>query len=262
MANTVVSLLRKQEKILHKANDQLLRKDTIKNEYVLRLTHDIKGHLAAIQINLSLIIDKILGELNEKQAEIINNINERSVRLSDFVNRLLNLTYMRLNNKIELEVFPIREAVISSVSLVINIAESKSMTLRYFIDDSLENITNNKFVFEELISSLLLNAIRYTPDNGKIDLVVKDKEDKVQIEISDSGIGIPQDETAHIFDEFYRASNAKKFKPHGTGLGLAIVKEIVQLYQGEIRVESKLDIGTSFFVVFPKNINIGKDTIE
>ncbi len=262
MANAVVSLLRKQEKILQEANDQLLRKDTIKNEYVLRLTHDIKGHLAAIQINLSLIIDKILGELNAKQADAVTNIYNRSVKLSDFVNRLLNLTYMRLNNKIESEVFPIHKAVKNAVSLVINIAESKSISLRYFIDNSLENITNNKFAFEELISSLLLNAIRYTPDNGKIDLVVKDKYDKVLIEISDSGIGIPQDEIAHIFDEFFRASNAKKYKPHGTGLGLAIVKEIVQLYGGEIRVESKLNIGTTFFVGFPKNIKISNAAIK
>jgi signal transduction histidine kinase len=82
------------------------------------------------------------------------------------------------------------------------------------------------------------------------------------IEISDSGIGIPQDEIAHIFDEFFRASNAKKYKPHGTGLGLAIVKEIVQLYGGEIRVESKLNIGTTFFVGFPKNIKISNAAIK
>jgi two-component system phosphate regulon sensor histidine kinase PhoR len=247
--------LRKQENELQAYNDQLLKKDSIKNEYVLRLTHDIKGHLAAIQLNLSLIIEKMIGELNKKQEEALTNVYKRAVRLSDFVNRLLNLTYMRLNKKIEIEAFLVHEAVKNAVSLISGIAEEKYLCLRYYVDNSLDTITNNKFAFEELISSLVLNAIRYTPDHGKIDIVVKDKNDLILIEISDSGIGIPQDEINHIFDEFYRASNAKLFKPHGTGLGLAIVKQIVQIYQGDIWVESKLNIGTTFFVQFSKNIS-------
>lgn len=255
MTNAIVSILRKQENELHAYNDQLLRKDTIKNEYVLRLTHDIKGHLAAIQINLSLMIDKMIGGLNNKQEEALNNVYNRTVRLSDFVNRLLNLTYMRLNKKIELEIFLVHEAVENAISLIQGIAEEKSLCLRYHVDKSLDTITNNKFAFEELISSLVLNAIRYTKDCGKIDVVVKDKNESILIEISDTGIGIPSDEIDLIFDEFYRASNARAYKPHGTGLGLAIVKQIVNLYQGDIWVESKLNIGTTFFVQFSKNIS-------
>lgn len=256
MANTIVSIIRKQKNILQQTNDKLRQMDLIKNQYVLRLTHDIKGHLAAIQINLSLVIDKLLGELNEKQSEAINNVHERAVRLTDFVNRLLNLTYMRLNNKVEIEIFPIHDAIEKSVSLVKNIADKKSLILRHHVDSTISNITNNRFALEELVSSLLLNAIRYTPENGKIDLIVKDNDDDILIEVSDTGIGIPEDETDKIFEEFYRASNAKQIKNQGTGLGLAIVKEIVDLYKGRIWVKSKVNVGTTFFVVFPKNITM------
>jgi two-component system phosphate regulon sensor histidine kinase PhoR len=162
---------------------------------------------------------------------------------------------MKLNNKIETEIFYIHEAVKNAVTIVKEIADKKTLDLRYYVDASLTNITNNKFSFEELLSSLLLNAVRYTRENGKIDLVIKDKNDRVLIEVADNGIGIPENELPLIFNEFYRATNAKAFKKHGTGLGLAIVKEIVTLYGGKIWVESKLDIGTSFFISFPKNIS-------
>lgn len=255
IANTIISLLRQQERALQHANKKLLEKDEIKNEYVLRLTHDIKGHLTAIQTNIALFSNNLLGTLNEKQKEFIDNTYNRVIKLSAFVNKLLNLTYMRLNNSIEIETFSIHEAVRTAVSSVNNIAESKKISIYFNVDVTLDKISNNQFSFEELISSMLLNSIKYTSDSGKIDLLVKDKENNILIEISDNGIGIPENEVSRIFDEFYRASNAKKSVKDGTGLGLAMVKQIVGLYHGNIRVESKENIGTTFYVTFPKDIS-------
>lgn len=262
MANSIISLLRKQENALENANEKLKENDSIKNEYVLRLTHDIKGHLTAIQTNLTLFNGKLLGTLNEKQTEYINSTYIRAEKLTNFVNKLLNLTYMRLNNKIEIETFSIHEAVRTAVHSVINIAESKSITFYYLVDPSLHKITNNLFSFEELITSLLLNAIKYTPKQGKVDLLVKEKENDILIEISDTGIGIPQMEVPKIFDEFYRASNAKKNVKDGTGLGLAMVSQIVKLYGGRIWVDSKENKGTTFFVQFPKDISTMKSAFH
>lgn len=258
MTYSIVSLLRQQERALQHANSRLQEKDEIKNEYVLRLTHDIKGHLTAIQTNLALFSGKILGSLNEKQTEFIDITYNRVIRLSNFVNKLLNLTYMRLNNKIEIETFSIQEAVKSAVSSVNNIAESKKIPIYFHVDATLDQITNNQFSFEELISSMLLNSIKYTLDSGKIDILVKDREDNILIEISDTGIGIPENELPRIFEEFYRASNAKKTVKDGTGLGLAMVKQIVELYNGKIWVDSKENIGTTFYVTFPKDVSVLK----
>lgn len=260
MANSVVSLLRRQETALQNANDKLQENDKIKNEYVLRLTHDIKGHITAIQTNLTLFTGKILGTLNEKQSEFIESTYNRSVKLSDFVNKLLSLTYMRMNNSIELETFLIHDAVSNAINSVSGIAESKSIAFYHMIDPGLHKITNNQFSFEELISSILMNAIKYTPPSGKIDLLIKDKNDEILIEVSDTGIGIPEMELSKIFDEFYRASNAKKSIKDGSGLGLAMVHQIVKLYGGKIWVDSTENHGTSFFVSFPKDITEKKST--
>lgn len=253
MSNYIVSLLRRQQKDLQQANSLLQQKDAIKNEYVLRLTHDIKGHLAAIQTNLTLFNDKILGTLNEKQEEFINSTYNRSIKLTHFVNTLLKLTYMRLNDKIEIETFSLKDSVENIIASVKNTIWSKSITLVHNIDPSIGNIVNNQFSIEELITSLILNALKYTPEYGRIVLIIKDQDNNVLIEISDTGIGIPQEELPKIFDEFYRASNAKKIEKDGTGLGLAIAKQITQMYGGKIWVESEENSGTTFFVCLPKD---------
>ena len=103
-----------------------------------------------------------------------------------------------------------------------------------------------------MITNLLLNAVKYTPVNGTVEISVEDREDCVFVQITDTGIGIPIDEQSKIFDEFYRTDNAKKVEREGTGLGLSIVKHIVERHSGEIRVQSEEGSGTTFMLTLPK----------
>ena len=103
-----------------------------------------------------------------------------------------------------------------------------------------------------MVTNLLLNAIKYTPENGKVTVSIKNENDFAVVEIADTGIGIPANEIGKVFQEFFRASNAREVERNGTGLGLSIAKYIVERHNGKIWVESKENNGTKFWFTLPK----------
>jgi signal transduction histidine kinase len=253
MTGTVATQLRQQEDAFRKANAQLEQKDRVKDEYVSRVTHDIKGHLAAIQSCLDVVDNQLVGTLNERQQDFVKRAYNRTNTLSEFVRTLLKLTQMRLKNKFDREAFSLSETVDKSVAFVTGRAEDKSIRLSHSFEPMVDEIYGDQFSIEEMITNLLLNAIKYTPEEGTVTLNVSEQKDDILVEISDTGIGVPEDELDFVFDEFFRASNARKTERDGTGLGLSIVKQIVERHSGEIWVESKLGEGTKFAFTLPKN---------
>lgn len=253
MTGTVVKQLRQQEDAFRQANSQLKQKDRLKDEYVSRVTHDIKGHLAAIQSCLDVVDNQLVGTLNERQQDFVKRAYIRTNTLSEFVRTLLKLTQMRLKNKFDGEVFSLSETVDKSVAFVTGRAEDKSITLSHSFEPMVDEIYGDQFSIEEMITNLLLNAIKYTPEKGTVTLDVSEQKGDILVEITDTGIGVPEDELEFVFDEFFRASNARKTERDGTGLGLSIVKQIVERHSGEIWVESKLGEGTKFAFTLPKN---------
>jgi len=255
LTTLIVSESRKNEEAYLKANTELEKKDKLKNEYVLHVTHDIIQHLAAIISLLSLVKSNIIGILNEKQKEFINRSYERTELLINFVKDLLNLTKKRMTSIEETKEFSI-ENLVSSVTSAIQInVKEKSILFDVYIDPDITNIIGNPFTLEEAFLNLLFNAIKYTQENGHVQLNIKNSPDDIIVEVSDTGIGIPDDEIQKVFDEFFRASNVKKDIKSGTGLGLSIVKQIIMNHKGRIWVESQLGIGTKFTFTLPKNKN-------
>jgi signal transduction histidine kinase len=252
MANYIVTRLKHTEHAYRQANIMLQEKDRIKDEYVLRVTHDIKGHLATIQGCLAVVVNRLTGQLDNQEADLINRAHIRAIKLANFVRALLKLTQMRLSNKLEMDAFSLSDALQNAVSAVESKAEDKSITLNCNIESSLEKIFGNQFSIEEMVANLLLNAIKYTPANGTVEVSAKNHEDYVLVEVADTGIGIPKEEQCKIFDEFYRASNAKRLERDGTGLGLSIVKYIVERHGGQIHVESNEGSGTAFRLTLPR----------
>ena len=137
-------------------------------------------------------------------------------------------------------------------------AKDKSITVTSDIDPSIGQIVGNEFSVIEMLANLLFNAVKYTPDSKTVHLQARSYNDRVQIEITDTGIGIPAHELEHIFDEFFRASNARKTERDGTGLGLSIVKQIVDRHGGEIGAESEPGQGSKFTVRLPRKNHVQK----
>ena len=252
MASYIATRLKKAEEAYREANILLRKKDRIKDEYVLRVTHDIKGHLSAIQSCQDVLEKKLIGPLNEKQVDFLRSANERTRKLTSFVKALLRLTQLRLSNSLEMEMFSLKNTINAALETVQTKAQNKSIVLKSNIDLIEDNIFGNPLSIEEVITNLLFNAIKYTAQNGKVEINAKNEKGCVLVEIIDTGIGIPEEELPKVFDEFYRATNAKKIEKDGTGLGLSIVKQIIERHNGKIWVDSKEGIGTKFNFTMPK----------
>ncbi len=248
MATHIAVRLRRAEEAQKEANELLREKDRIKDEYVAHLTHDIKGDLAAIQSCLSVAItDSLEGEA----AEFVNRAFRRTCKLGVFVRMLLRLTRLKLDGDWEAESFSVAQAIRETLGSVRLVAEEKSLHLQCSIDPAGGTVSGSEFSFREAIANLLLNAVKYTPEQGEVSVRTEVRAQSVLIEISDTGIGIPKDEQPRIFTEFYCAGNARKIDSNGNGLGLALVKQIVERHAGTIELSSDLGRGTTFRIVLP-----------
>lgn len=112
----------------------------------------------------------------------------------------------------------------------------------------------NEDALEQLFTNLIVNATKYTPWGGKVGAEIKEEEDHFRATVWDTGIGIPQEELSHIFEEFYRAENAEQMEKEGTGLGLSIVKQIIETHKDEIWVESEVGKGSKFTFTLPEEV--------
>jgi signal transduction histidine kinase len=245
--------LQKQEKALREANIKLTEKDRIKDEYVSRVTHDIKGHLAAIQSSLYVAANESSGSLNEMQTKFMDKAVNRTGQLTNFVRELLNLTQMRLSGRFDMEAFSLPDVISKSLAGIATRAKEKSIAVSSNIEPSVGEIIGHEFSITEMITNLLFNAVKYTPENKTVHLDAKCFDDHVQIDIIDTGIGIPAEDLGSVFDEFFRAGNARKSERDGTGLGLSIVKQIVERHGGKISVQSQEGRGSTFTVILPKD---------
>ena len=239
---------KRNEQALREANLMLQEKDRIKDEYVARLTHDIRGHLATIQSCLGLALT---GTLDKQSSEFTHRAFKRTKKLTDFAKTFMTLTKIRLNGKADTSEFSLKRTLNSVVDALRSGAEEKSIKLICHIPDIVENMHGVESSIEEMLTTLLLNAIKYTPENGEITVRLTSELDSIRLQISDTGIGIPAAEQAKIFDEFYRAGKAAEVEENSPGLGLVIVKYIVEIHGGKIAVDSQEGRGTTFTIILP-----------
>lgn len=254
MATSISVKLRQKEKNLREANLLLKEKDSIKNKYVLRVTHDVKEHLAAVQACLDPVLAGLTGELNQGQRDLVRRSYERAGKLMFFVKALLEITRIKLSKKMETGPFSLKKTAEKAVNLVKAKAEAKNIALTWSVGPGVDIINGSQIYIEETIANFLANSIKYTPNGGSVDLRIGDAGASVLISVSDTGIGIPKDDLPHIFEEFFRAKNARAVEHTGTGLGLSIAREVVERHGGKLWVESEEGSGSVFYMSLPKSI--------
>jgi signal transduction histidine kinase len=250
ITTTIVKQSRRHEESYTKANKELQIKDEIKNEYVLRITHDIKGHLAAIQGSLNVLHKKSNGSFNQEFMEFLETASQRTSVLIRFVKNLLYLTKLKLSNEFVTASFSVRESLKKVVASLEPEAREKSIQISLEIDETVNQITGFKISIEELIANLLGNAIKYSEQKSQVEVRAKQVRDQVLVEILDKGPGIPSGEIKLVFEEFYRGSNIQR-DSEGTGLGLAIANKIVRTHGGRLWVESIEGEGSKFCFTLP-----------
>lgn len=248
IAVTLSQQLRNTQRLLEVSNKQLLEKDKIKDEFVQRVTHDIKGGLSVVLSSLSIVDRQILAPVDEKNADFVKKALNRTRAMSGFVSELLALTRMRLANQFITQKVKLNDIIQAVVQANESFAESKKTELKVTLPGEDICIDAVRVSIEEAIGNLVQNAIKYSPDGSLVEINVSTLSGKVTIEVRDNGYGIPDKDIPHIFEEFYRAGNSKGIE--GTGLGLSLVKAIVDRHNGTISVRSEVQRGTVFSIVF------------
>ncbi|MBN2612717.1 MAG: HAMP domain-containing histidine kinase [Bacteroidales bacterium] len=248
ITSAIVARLKEAENSYRLANIQLEEKDKIKDEYVYRLSHDIKGHIAAIQNSLdaSLMIDDPQKARNFSQTAL-----RRAESLTGFIKNLLRITRLRLNKESEVTGFSLKEVIDEILLFNRENIEKKHLSVQFHFDDRGDMFRGNRFSIGEALTNLISNAIKYTREDGMVNIRVDRGRGFFLIEIEDNGIGIPESEKGNIFKEFFRAKNAAELQEEGDGLGLAIAKQIIDNHRGKISVQSEENKGTKFSIKLP-----------
>ena len=164
------------------------------------------------------------------------------------------LVLSRLDNKRtnwNIETFDLAESVRRLCEVMRTDVEAHDHTLSFEAEEALPEITADRQRIEQVVINVISNAIKYTPDGGKIDVTVSGMEKRLFIRIADNGVGIPEEDIDHLFERFYRVEKSRTSDAGGTGLGLAIAKELIDAHGGTICVESVVDHGTVMVIELP-----------
>ena len=226
----------------NKMTKSLKSNEYLHKEFVSSVSHEIKTPITAISGYAELLKDKTIGE--EQKEEYINIIISESKRLTNLSTNLLKLS--ELDNKIIYvkKVFSLDEQIRRVVLLLQNKWEQKNIELD--VDLDVVKYIGDEELFELVWINLINNAIKFTNQNEKISIRLKEINNEINISIQDTGIGINDEDKKYIFERFYIADKSKN--KESTGLGLSIVKKIISLSNGEISFESTKDIGTTFYI--------------
>ena len=245
--------LRNANQKLNQAHNKLLELDNMKSDFMRRMEHGTRSHLAVIQSCLSLVLGEYYSELSEQQKDIIKTAERRSTTLLELLDDILLLSYRRSTREVyhwePVKMKDIMERVLDDIQAQ---AHRRNIAIDVHLPLDLPQVLADQKSLCEVLSNLLNNAVKYTQNHGAICVSAKQKREFIEIDVSDTGIGIASTDLPKIFDEFYRAPNARSYKIEGTGIGLAIVKEIVEAHRGTIKVKSQLGKGSTFTVAFPR----------
>ncbi|MCC6442453.1 MAG: HAMP domain-containing histidine kinase [Armatimonadetes bacterium] len=237
---------------LQAANEKLLALDKLKTEFLLRVTHELRSPLAAIQSNLGIVMNGYLGPVADNQKELLERADHRAKGLLQLINELLDLSRMKSGSlKRRPEPLDAAEILREIIGLLKAGADEKSIAIHTDIAGEPLMISGDREPINELFTNLIGNAIKYTPDGGQVTVAAFEQEERLIVRVSDTGIGIGVQDLPHIFEEFYRTQRARSVDREGTGLGLAIAKQIAELHGGTVTVSSQEGQGSTFEVILP-----------
>lgn len=223
--------------------------DRVKSQFVTTVTHELRAPIATIQSLLRVVLH---GYAGDRTQELIQRADRRAKALLDLVNDLLDLAEGRMDLQEKMR-GPVRldrvmEVVFEAVQ---GRAEEKGIEVHQDISAEPLVVQADEEGLERVFVNLVDNAVKYTPSGGHILVHADQHNGKIYVEVTDTGIGIAPEALPRVFEEFYRAENAKKVEQEGTGLGLAIVQRLVERYGGTISVQSAVGKGTTFSVELP-----------
>ena len=225
-----------------------------KSAFLANMSHELRTPLNAIVGFSQVLLEKMFGELNDKQEDYVDDILTSGKHLLNLINSILDLSKVEAGKlELEVDVLDLRQLLEVSLVMVKEHALAHGITLSLEIDDDIDTVTADEQKAKQIVFNLLSNAVKFTPDKGKVGIKVRKTGEAVQIAVWDTGVGIAAEDHQQIFDEFQQVGQKLTEKPEGTGLGLALTKSLVELHGGTIWVESRPGHGSTFFFTLPIN---------
>ena len=227
--------------------DELSR---MRERFVRQSIHDLKNPLTGVMLYAQTLRSLEPDEFH-KLPEIANGIDSSSQKMRRLITDLLDIAQMQMGDSLSLYAADIVAVLEKSVKSNQILAQEESIDLTLDIPDEKIIIKIDSHQMERVFDNLISNAIKYTPQGGRVHALLKPYSNYVEILFEDNGLGIPAEDIPHLFEAFYRVKRVSHRSKTGSGLGLSIVEAIVHQHHGTIAVESELDVGSTFIIRLP-----------
>jgi signal transduction histidine kinase len=222
--------------------------DRLKSEFIATASHELRTPLTSVQIGVHLLLEGAVGELNDKQIEVLSACREDCARLDQLMRDLLDLSRIEAGeSQPQLQTLSLRELILKEADELRPQVETKGLSFRLDLPPDLPPVHADASQIARVITNLVVNAIRYTKE-GEIGINAARRGRYVVVSVSDTGIGIPTEYLPHIFEKFVQVPGAPT---GGAGLGLAISRLIVDAHGGQISAQSELGQGATFTFTLP-----------
>ena len=247
---------------IEEKNKKLSEADRLKSQFLANMSHELRTPMNAIIGFSSLIEEKIYGEINAKQEDALKKISKNARALLQLINDILDLSKIEAGKiSLSFSEFDLNLLIGEIVVMLEPMIKDKSFTFEKIFDKNMKQIYSDRNRLKQVIINLLTNSIKFTKE-GKITITAKPVQntDKVSIAVSDTGIGIKEEDLPSIFEEFRQVDGSYTRKYGGTGLGLSITTKLLDLLDGEIKAESVFNKGTTMTVIIPVRVKNGEKT--
>lgn len=244
--------LRLQQAKVQAVNLQLEVASRHKSEFLANMSHELRTPLNAIIGFSEVLLEKMFGELNDKQDEYLQDIYSSGTYLLSLINDILDLSKIEAGKlELELGLFDLRQLLENSLVMIKERALSHGITLSLDIADDVDALLGDERKAKQILFNLLSNAVKFTPDKGQVGIKASKAGNWAQIAVWDTGVGIDPEDQERIFEEFQQIGDPLIGKSEGTGLGLALTRKFVELHGGSIWVESTPGQGSTFTFTMP-----------
>ncbi|MBM4030389.1 MAG: HAMP domain-containing histidine kinase [Planctomycetes bacterium] len=253
MATSIVARLRERQAEVAAASARLADLEARKSRFMRTAAHQLRAPLSAIQSLLNVFLRNYAALAESKRVEFIQRAENRTRLMLDLLSDLLALSRLRdaRDQKPARELVAFDDFAQRVVALYSVQSEEKRQTFDARLAAGGAQVYAEPERLRDVLANLVTNAIKYTPEGGRVSVSSRADDAGVVFEVADTGIGIPPEDQQHLFEEFFRAGNARELVHEGTGLGLSIVREIVLAHDGTITFESQPGQGTRFTVTLP-----------
>ncbi len=221
--------------------------------FISIVAHDLKAPLAAIQSYFGVMLGGFSGPLTDKQRAMLERSSQRTQELLSLISDLLDISRIETGQVVqEMKNVSVCEVIGKAMEVVEAPAEKKGICIKTAVPSELSLVYASDVRLVQALVNLLTNAIKFTPPGGEVRVTAEDTGGELRVNVSDNGIGVPEQDIPHLFEDFFRGSNAQE---KGTGLGLSIVKRIAEAHAGSVAVKSpcpETGAGASFTLILPK----------